>query len=170
MSRLQQVATLVGFVIIVVCTGEVGRHSVDWFWPHETWSKALVRPSFAIPDEIDFQVLWLIAYFLIAYAGWRVAMRRKFTKLRISAYTCLLVFNCVRVPVFYGWRQMFVALLVMLVLLVATVMTVLMFVQVERVSGFVIVPYLVWCLYEVCVVAAYWWHNYETEGFYNYNV
>merc|ERR1719427_2136798 len=169
MSRTCQLMILVGFLIVVIGTGEVGRLSTEWMWPAgHTWAEDLIRPPFAPhPQEWDFSMLWGLFYICIAFSGWRVCMRRKFTKMRVFAFGCVLLFNCLWVPVFYGWHQIFLALLDVSLLMVSPLVMFVLFWQVEKKAGVALVPYFLWVLYGVAVVAGYWWLNYEREGFYN---
>jgi len=166
-TRTCQLMTFVGFFIVVMGSGEVGRLSTQWLWVEHSWSEQLIRPPYVPPHDYDFRVLWILFYVSIAFAGWRVSMRRQFTKLRVFAYVCLLLFNCLWVPVFFGWRQLFLALVDVVLLLMASMLTFVTFLQVEKKAGFVLLPYVIWVLFMACVTAGYWWLNYETQGFYN---
>ena len=168
MSRSCQVMTFVGFFLAVAGSGEVGRQSTSWLWPAgDQWADELIVPPYAAPPQMDVSILMLLCYLSISFSAWRISMRRMFTRLRVAVFVCVLLFNCLLVPIFYGWRQVFVALLDAVLLLVCVVVFFVLSWQVEKKAGCALIFFLLWVVYENAVVAGYWWLNYDAEGFYN---
>lgn len=100
------------------------------------------------PPSILFPIVWSILYFLMSVAAARVWNSSQTDRLEAAIlYAEQLMLNGLWSLWFFG-AQLYLLALVWLVLLVA--MVVLMastFYKIDRLSGLIQIPYLLWCLF-----------------------
>jgi len=109
------------------------------------WYANLTKPSFNPPPWV-FGPVWTILYVLMAVAAWRVwlcstAVGRPAA---LIWFAVQLVLNAAWSPIFFGLEQPRLALVVIIALLIALTATVFRFFSVDRLAGWMLVPYLIW--------------------------
>jgi translocator protein len=119
------------------------------------WYDALEKPWFLPPGWV-FPVAWTTLYILLGIAvaivlNARGARRRG---LAVALFVAAFAFNIVWSPVFFGMHLMTLGLWVLAGMFATTIPTAILFWQIRRVAGLLILPYLVW----LCVATAL---NYE---------
>jgi benzodiazapine receptor len=133
----------------VVTAGSVG-----------TWYVGLAKPSFNPPGWV-FGPVWMVLYLMIAVAGWRVWRRRGEAGAwdALAAWGVQLALNLGWSVVFFGARMIGAALVEILVLLAAILVTATLFWRIDRVAGWLLVPYAAWVGFATVLNAALWWLN-----------
>ena len=121
------------------------------------WYVALNRPAWAPPGWL-FGPVWTVLYVLIAVSGWLVWRRGGWAAQRIPliAFGIQLALNCAWTPIFFGARQIGLALVVIGVLGVAIAATAALFWRVSRVAGGLMLPYLLWVSFATTLNFAIW--------------
>jgi tryptophan-rich sensory protein len=112
------------------------------FAPPGAWYLALNKPSWNPPPWL-FAPVWTGLYLGMALAAWLVwkqgdqprALRRYFVQLAL---------NALWTPVFFGAHQAGAALVVIMALWLAIVLTLRAFWAVDRLAGWLLLPYLMW--------------------------
>jgi tryptophan-rich sensory protein len=120
----------------------------------------LQQPSWAPPSWV-FGPVWTLLYAMMALAAWLVWRSGPWSQTRpaLSAYAVQLVLNAAWTPLFFGlgWRGIaFAELSVLLVVLIATVV---LFLRRSRVAGWLLLPYLAWSVFALCLNFAVWQLN-----------
>ncbi len=121
----------------------------------DTWYQALEKPFFTPPDWV-FPVVWPILFLLMAIAIWLVWLKPE-SELRTAAfwaYGVQLVLNITWSFLFFGLESPLTALMQINVLLIAIVATALIFYQVIRLAGVLMVPYILWVLFAMMLNAS----------------
>lgn len=118
---------------------------------------ALNRPGWAPPGWL-FGPVWTGLYIGIAVAGWQVWRQGGFAKQRVPLvfFGAQLALNCAWTPIFFGARQVGVALAVIVVLGVVIAATTALFWRVNRLAGALFVPYLMWVSFATALNFAIW--------------
>lgn len=124
------------------------------------WYLTLNRPSFNPPGWV-FGPVWTVLYLFIAVAGWRVwrgppgeARRRALT-----LYGVQLALNLAWSFLFFGLQRPDLGLLDILALLAAISWTTVLFWRLDRLSGLLFMPYVLWVAFASVLNASIWWLN-----------
>ncbi|WP_237572907.1 TspO/MBR family protein [Mycolicibacterium lacusdiani] len=120
----------------------------------------LDQPSWAPPSWV-FGPVWTLLYVMMAVAAWLVWRSGSWSQTRpaLTAYAVQLVLNAAWTPLFFGlgWRGIaFVELSVLWLVLVGTVV---LFLRRSTVAGWLLVPYLAWTTFALCLNFAVWQLN-----------
>lgn len=142
-SPVVTVAALVGFVLLAQLAGLVGLPFADR--AIGGWYDGLDKPPFNPPNWV-FGPVWTVLYLLIGVAAWMVWRHTEApgrgTALRWWGAQLLL--NAAWTPLFFGAQALWVAFIELVVLWVAVITTIGEFRRIDRVAGWLMVPYLVW--------------------------
>ncbi|AKK30047.1 TspO/MBR family protein [Mycobacterium sp. EPa45] len=120
----------------------------------------LRQPPWAPPPWL-FGPVWTTLYVLMAVAAWLVWRSGPIAETRaaLSAYAAQLVLNAIWTPLFFGlgWRG--VAFVDIAILWGVLVTTVVLFIRRNAVAGWLLVPYLAWTTFALCLNLAVWHLN-----------
>lgn len=108
---------------------------------------ALNQPPLSPPGWL-FPVVWTILYVLMGVSSWRIANRdRQATALTV--YYVSLVFNFFW-PIFFFVCQMWLfALIWLLILWILILIYTVGYFRIDRLAGWLQVPYAVWCAFAI---------------------
>ena len=154
-ARGKSLVALAGFVALCFAVAAVGgavtATSVG------TWYAGLAKPSFNPPNWL-FSPVWSALYLMVAVTGWRVWRRRGHAGARtaLAAWGLQLVLNLGWSFLFFGARMIGAALVEIVVLLVAILVTAALSWRIDRVAGWLLVPYAVWVGFATLLNAALW--------------
>ncbi|TVR79257.1 MAG: tryptophan-rich sensory protein [Rhodospirillales bacterium] len=123
----------------------------------ETWYPRLITPAFTPPDWV-FGPVWTVLYIMMAVAAWRVWRRTGFAggAVPLGLYGVQLGLNLAWSVLFFGLNWIGVALAEIAVLWLAIAVTTLLFWHVDRIAGWLMLPYLLWVGYATVLNAAIW--------------
>lgn len=109
------------------------------------WYGDLTKPSFNPPPWL-FGPVWTILYVLMALAAWRIWLRpaSEARSTGLSWFYIQLALNAAWSPVFFGLQQPRLALAVIVGLLASLAFAVFRFFSIDRLAGWMLVPYLAW--------------------------
>jgi benzodiazapine receptor len=140
--------------LVAAAGGAVTAESVG------TWYVGLAKPSFNPPAWV-FGPVWTVLYLMIAVAGWRVWRRRGEAGARdaLAAWGVQLALNLGWSVLFFGARMIGAALVEIVVLLAAILATVALSWRIDRLAGWLLVPYAAWVAFATVLNAALWWLN-----------
>lgn len=122
--------------------------------------RRLEQPSWAPPSWV-FGPVWTVLYTMMAVAAWLVWRSGPWSQTRpaLTAYGAQLVLNAGWTPLFFGlgWRGIaFAELSVLWLILVGTVV---LFFRRTAVAGWLLIPYLAWSTFALCLNFAVWQLN-----------
>jgi translocator protein len=109
------------------------------------WYAGLNKPWFNPPSWV-FAPVWTVLYVLMAVAAWRVWLAPESAGRRAALVLFAVQFalNAIWSPVFFGLESPRFGLVVIAALLVALAATVWRFFSVDRIAGWMMLPYLAW--------------------------
>ncbi|WP_205875577.1 TspO/MBR family protein [Mycobacterium camsae] len=120
----------------------------------------LRQPSWAPPAWL-FGPVWTTLYALMAVAAWLVWRSGPVgaTRSALGAYAAQLALNAAWTPLFFGlgWRG--IALIDIAILCAVLITTVVLFFRRSAVAGWLLVPYLLWTTFALCLNLAVWQLN-----------
>lgn len=123
------------------------------------WWRRITKPSWTPPDQL-FGPVWLVLYFLIGVAVYRVARRNSdATPGAVTWFFVQLVLNALWTPLFFGMHRPDLALVCIALLWLAIVGMIRSFARIDGPAAALLVPYLLWVSFASALNAAIWWLN-----------
>jgi translocator protein len=133
-------------IISIIISESTGYLSYSLSMNMGEFYKELVKPSFAPPAWV-FMPVWIILYFLMGLAAYRIWMLRRDKKLAGSSlfyYALQLIFNFFWSIIFFRFRLIAIALFEIIILFLLILSTTLKFFKIDRTAGILMLPYLFW--------------------------
>lgn len=118
----------------------------------DEWYRGLAKPSFNPPDWV-FGPVWTVLYVMIAVTGARTFLTDA-RGVRMRLWWAALVLNFAWSPLFFGWREPALALIVVIGLSIAVLLFVVFSWRQDRVSAALFLPYLAWTSFAAALNAA----------------
>lgn len=106
------------------------------------WYAGLAKPGWT-PPNLAFPIIWTTLYLLMAFAAARVAMVADSGQ-ALALWSLQIALNTLWSPVFFGLKRMGAGLVVIVALWLAVAATSWAFLQIDLLSGVVMLPYLAW--------------------------
>ena len=132
------------FFIITYSASFIGGMATIIF--KEPWYSQLVKSKYNPPDWI-FAPVWTTLYLMMTLAIWFYWHSKKREMNTIYIYFIHIVFNTTWSIVFFGLHQILLALIVLLILIILIIILILKFKRVNKVSSYLMIPYLLWSCY-----------------------
>ncbi|MEL7429303.1 MAG: TspO/MBR family protein [Pseudomonadota bacterium] len=132
-------------LLIFVGLNLITAISGGYFTPGQ-WYEDLKKPTWQ-PPKWAFPVVWTILYVLNAIAGWIVWASVGFSGLGMVAmivYVGSLALNAAWSWLFFGKKDMRLALWEAVALWLSVALQILLFYQIDPLAGLILIPYLCW--------------------------
>jgi tryptophan-rich sensory protein len=153
-DRLRSSAALAGFIALTLAVGWIGSRATLPEIPG--WYAELAKPSFTPPNWV-FGPVWTTLYVMIAVAAWLVWRSDNAARAgALALWGVQLSLNLAWSLLFFGLKDVGLALLDIVILLVAIVVTIAAFARASRLAAWLLVPYLVWVAYATALNFAIW--------------
>lgn len=155
-TGFQNIAVLIGFLALTLGVGIFAGLVTE---PNVmSWYPTLTKPSFNPPNWV-FAPVWTTLYILMAVAGWRVWRITDFRARALLYWALQLVLNFAWSFIFFGAHQITAALIEIAVLWLAGLTTTVTFFRIDRIAGWLFVPYLLWVSFAAVLNGAIWQLN-----------
>ena len=118
----------------------------------EPWYSEIILPSFNPPSWV-FAPVWTSLYILMSLAIWRVWIKFYDRKI-LSIYFYHLLFNATWSVVFFGFHQIELALINLIIILLFIIVLMKIFFNKDRLSFFIMTPYILWVSYALVLNVA----------------
>ena len=109
----------------------------------EPWYSELTKSNFNPPDWI-FAPVWTTLYLMMTLAIWFFWHSKNREMNTIYIYFIHIVFNTTWSVVFFGFHNIFLAFVNLIILILLIVILILRFRRVNKVSSYLMIPYLLW--------------------------
>jgi tryptophan-rich sensory protein len=157
MNRYLKIAVFVATCLTVgYFSGMATRSSVT------TWYPLLEKPFFNPPSWV-FAPVWSLLYMFMGVAAGKVWQRVEFEKQTVQKalvfFWIQLALNALWSVLFFYWQNPFLAMLELLLLWLMIYETYLKFKVIDKVSGYLMLPYLAWVSFAGLLNASIWWLN-----------
>jgi benzodiazapine receptor len=149
--RWVELALSIGAVAVVAAVGASWTHTGPG-----TWYATLDQPTWSPPSWL-FAPVWTALYLAMAFAVWLVAgegLDRRPVRLAIGAYAVQLVLNFAWTGIFFALESPGWALVDINLLWIAILVTAILFWRIVALSGWLLVPYLLWVSYAASLNAS----------------
>ena len=112
----------------------------------EPWYSQLMKSNFNPPDWI-FAPVWTTLYLMMTLAIWIFWHSKNRDMSTIYIYFVHILFNTTWSVVFFGLHNILLALINLVILICLIVILVLRFKRVNKISSYLMSPYLLWSCY-----------------------
>lgn len=157
MNKITRIlAVVVTCLVIGYFSGMVTRSSVT------TWFLTLIKPSFNPPSWV-FAPVWSILFVMMGVAAglvWdRIEAEREAVKKALIFFAIQLGLNALWSYLFFGLRNPMLAGLEIIVLWLMIFETYIQFVKINKIAGYLLLPYLAWVSFASVLNGSIWWLN-----------
>jgi benzodiazapine receptor len=149
-------------IVVVTClavgyfSGMITREAIT------TWYPTLVKPSFNPPNWV-FAPIWTLLYAMMGVAAgiiWnQMETDRTIVKKALQFFAIQLALNAVWSYLFFGLKNPMLALLEIALLWLMIYETYLKFVKINKIAGYLLLPYLAWVSFASVLNASIFWLN-----------
>ena len=123
-----------------------------------SWYLELNKPSFNPPNWL-FAPVWTILYIMMGVAAgivWAKGFYHIWVKTALYHFGIQLLFNALWSIIFFGFKNPFAALLVILTLLILLIFTIKWFKVVSTTAAYLLIPYLLWVCFATALNYKIW--------------
>jgi tryptophan-rich sensory protein len=123
-----------------------------------TWYAALNKPVFSPPNYL-FAPVWTILYILMGislYLVWKKGIKTKKSREAIYTFGVQLFLNAIWSPVFFGYKNIFLALIVIVLMLVFIIKTIVLFAKIDKKAAYLLYPYAAWVSFATILNFSVW--------------
>jgi len=157
MNKLTKILTVVvTCVAIGYLSGTVTQESIM------TWYPTLIKPSFNPPNWI-FGPVWSMLYIMMGVAAglvWdRMEYEKETVKNALIIFAIQLTLNALWSYLFFGLRNPMVAGIEIILLWLMIFETYTQFVKINKIAGYLLLPYLAWVSFATVLNGSIWWLN-----------
>ena len=111
----------------------------------EPWYSQIILPTFNPPSWV-FGPVWTLLYIFMSVAAW-IAWKKISDKKILQLYFVHLFFNAIWSIIFFGFHQIFIALIDLGIILIFIILLMKIYYQVSKISFLLMIPYLLWSSY-----------------------
>jgi len=144
-NLLKKAFKFIGFVLVSELTGIAG--SFFTMPAIGGWYASLAKPSFNPPNWL-FAPVWTILFFFMGTAAFLVSESKTsqtdFKKSSINLFFLHLFFNFLWNVLFFGLNMLLVSVVEILLLLAIIVLLTVRFYKINKVAGYLMIPYVLW--------------------------
>lgn len=158
MNKYTRILVLVATCLVVgYFSSLVTQESVN------TWFPTINKPSFNPPGWL-FAPVWTALYIMMGIAGGLVwheinSPRREEVKKAMLFFAIQLALNALWSYLFFGLKNPLLALIEIVLLWLLIYETYAKFGKINKISGYLFVPYLLWVSFASVLNASIWWLN-----------
>ncbi|GGB85782.1 sensory protein TspO [Flavobacterium suaedae] len=149
-------------VMVLICLGvgyissKVTQESVT------TWYTTIQKPFFNPPNWV-FAPVWTALYIAMGVAAglvWnKINAHPKLAKKGLLLFIVQLGLNSLWSYLFFGMQNPLLALIEIVILWISIYLTLTTFIKVNKVAGYLFVPYLLWVSFAMILNISIWWLN-----------
>ncbi|WP_234122246.1 TspO/MBR family protein [Clostridium hydrogenum] len=150
-----------GLLISIIVTEGIGALSGFIGGAGKMGYSNLKKPFFSPPGYV-FPIVWFILYFLMAIAFYRIwisGKQGKDVKKAIILYAIQLGLNFIWSIIFFRFNLYGLAFLELLILFVFILLTTFEFYKIDKVSAYLMIPYIIWVFFAGILNCAVWLLN-----------
>jgi translocator protein len=157
MNKITRILSIVVTCLVVgYFSGIVTRSSVT------TWYPTLIKPSFNPPNWV-FAPVWSTLYIIMGIAAglvWnRIDFEKETVKKALQFFAIQLALNALWSYLFFGLKNPMLAGLEIIILWLMIYETYIQFTKINKISGYLFIPYLLWVSFAAVLNGSIWWLN-----------
>ena len=136
--------TFILFLIVTFSASFIG--GIVSIYYKDPWYSLLTKPSFNPPDWI-FAPVWTTLYLMMTFSIWIFWHSKKKEIQTVYIYFIHIVVNTTWTIVFFLLHNLVLAAFVLFLLIIMIFGMIYRFKSVNLISVYLMIPYLLWCLY-----------------------
>jgi benzodiazapine receptor len=157
MQKIARIVLVVTSCLVIgYLSGTVTRESIT------TWYPTLLKPIFNPPNWI-FAPVWTLLYAMMGVAGgiiWNhLETNKEQVKKAFAFFIIQLALNALWSYLFFGLHNPLLALLEIIILWLMIFETYVQFKSINKLAGWLLIPYLAWVSFATVLNASIWWLN-----------
>ena len=157
MNKITRILTVVVTCLVIgYFSGMVTRSAIT------TWYPTLVKPSFNPPNWI-FAPVWSMLYIMMGVAAglvWnRIDFEKEIVKKALTFFAIQLALNALWSYLFFGLKNPMLAGVEVVLLWLMIFETYSKFVKINKIAGYLFIPYLLWVSFAAVLNISIWWLN-----------
>lgn len=123
----------------------------------ETWYQTLNKPSFNPPDWV-FGPVWTTLYVFMGISIWLVWKKEpsKIRSIGIKIFWLQLFFNVFWTYLFFGIQKIGLSFIEIIFLIFLIILNIFYFLKINKIAGYLLVPYLLWVSYASVLTYNIW--------------
>ncbi|MBC7640902.1 MAG: tryptophan-rich sensory protein [Flavobacterium sp.] len=126
------------------------------------WYPTIIKPSFNPPNWI-FAPVWSLLFTFIGVAAglvWdRIENNREIVKKALTFFVIQLILNALWSYFFFGLQNPLLALIEIILLWLMIFETYNLFVKIDKIASYLLIPYLAWVGFALILNGNIWWLN-----------
>lgn len=126
-----------------------------------TWYAFLNKPSFSPPNWI-FGPVWTILYVMMGISIaliWQKGLKKKKVRDAVYFFGIQLLLNAIWTPIFFGAKDLLMALIVIFLMWIFILKTILAFGKISKNASYLLYPYLAWVSFATILNFSVWFLN-----------
>ena len=135
--------SLIFILIITFIASAIGGFTTASF--KEPWYSEIILPTFNPPSWV-FGPVWTTLYIFMSVAIWG-AWNKSSDKKVLQVYFVHLFFNAMWSVIFFGFHQIFIALIDLGIILIFIIWLMKIYYKINKISFLLMTPYLLWSSY-----------------------
>lgn len=141
--NINSILKLLACILLCQSAGLIGSYFTIDAIP--TWYAGLAKPFFQPPNWL-FGPVWVTLYTLMGISLFLIIREKWNTKIKIATGTFLihLVFNALWSIIFFGWKDIQLALIVIVIIWTMIILCMALFQEINRAASWLPFPYLLW--------------------------
>ena len=157
MNKITRIlAVVVTCLVVGYFSGMVTRSAIV------TWYPTLVKPSFNPPNWICAPV-WSMLYVMMGVAAglvWnRIDFDKEVVKKALLFFAIQLALNALWSYLFFGLKNPMLAGVEIILLWLMIFETFTKFVKINKIAGYLFIPYILWVSFAMVLNGSIWWLN-----------
>ncbi|WP_348812959.1 TspO/MBR family protein [Flavobacterium maritimum] len=157
MNKITRILTVVVTCLAIgYFSGIVTRSSIT------TWYPTLIKPSFNPPNWI-FAPVWSMLYVMMGVAAglvWsKIESDKEAVKKALVVFAIQLALNALWSYLFFGLHNPLLAGLEIIILWLMIYETYIQFAKINKIAGYLLIPYLLWVSFATVLNGSIWWLN-----------
>lgn len=128
----------------------------------EIWYPTLIKPSFNPPNWV-FAPVWSMLYIMMGVAAglvWdRIDFEKEAVKKALIFFIIQLALNALWSYLFFGLQNPLLAGIEIILLWLMIYETYVLFAKINKISGYLFIPYLAWVAFATVLNLSIWWLN-----------
>lgn len=157
MNKLTRILT-----VVVTCLAVGYFSSLVTKSSLETWFPTLIKPSFNPPNWV-FAPVWTMLYIMMGIAAglvWnRIDFEKETVRKALIFFAIQLALNGLWSYLFFGLKNPLLALIEIVILWLMIYETYIKFAKIDKIAGYLFIPYLAWVSFATVLNANIWWLN-----------
>ena len=149
-------------IFVVICLAVGYLSSIVTKSSVETWYPTLKKPSFN-PPNWAFPVAWTTLYIFMGIAAglvWdKIEIKKEEVQKALLFFFIQLALNALWSILFFGLKNPMLALVEIVLLWLIIYETFMKFNKIDKIAGYLFIPYLFWVTFAIILNANIWWLN-----------